>query len=170
MNPNKKLYGINLVQHSQSTAKFEPREIKTKRKRMIIEKLLESRDKILGVKKKFERYHLNPNFIQETDASMEKFKRTPSPMKLTTRTSTLSPGKVPDGMKSENYMRIIRRNYSQHKFNPLSLTQTNQSDLPKLKQQGLINKHGRLNSQFVSRLQKILTHSSSLPRTLTLKK
>lgn len=169
MKPNKKLYGVNLMNYSRSEAKFEPRELKSKRKRMVIEKLLESRDKILGVQKKFERYHCNPNFIQETDVSMEKFKRTQSPMKLSTRPSSLSPGKVPDCIKSENYMRIIRRNYSQHKFNPLSLAQTNQSDIPKLKQQGFINKHGRLNSQFISRLQKILSHSSSLPRNFKLK-
>lgn len=159
MNNNKKLYGAHLIA-SQSEAKFEPRPLKSKRKRIVIEKLLENRDRIFGVPNKFEQYKCNPNFITENE-NMNKFKRTPSPVKVPSRPSSISPNKVRNGSTSETYLRILRRNYSQHRYNPLSLSKTDRSDIPLLKQQGFINNYGQLNTKFILRLQNILAHGST---------
>lgn len=159
MNPNKKLYGTHLIA-SQSESKFEPRSLKSKRKKIVIEKLIQNRDRIFGIPTKYEKYKCNPNFIAESE-NRDKFKRTPSPNKAPNRSSSISPNKVHKGSTSDNYMRILRRNYSQHRFNPLSISKTERSDMPLLKQQGFINKYGQLNTTFILRLQNILSHGSA---------
>ena len=126
---------------------------KLDRKRLVFLQLSSNHDKIIGSHKKFP--SLNLNLIQEIDLKNQKFKRTPSPDKKSSRFFSNSPVK-PQFINSGKYIDLLRENFGNNDKDPLSLIKINQGGLNKLKEKGFVDRHGIVNQKFVTRYAEVV--------------
>lgn len=147
--------------HTSSLSKIE-------RKKFVFEQLSTNFDKIIGNHKKLP--SLNLNLIQDIDLKMQKFKRTPSPEKKNNWNTGHSPIKPQESMQSARYIDLLRENFGIDDKDTLSLAKSSKNGLKKLQEKGFIDRHGTINSKFVSRYVEILGAQHPLQKSKTLTK
>jgi len=135
---------------------------KLDRKRLVFLQLSSNHDKIIGSHKKFP--SLNLNLIQEINLKNQKFKRTPSPDKKTSRVFSSSPVK-PQFLNSGKYMDLLRENFGNEDKDPLSLIKVNQGGMKKLKEKGFVDRHGIVNQKFVARYAQVVGANHPLKKS-----